>query len=310
MTDKTFVDPNTDDLDAFNSLLQGTASPPEPEPEPAPEPVDEDDVVVDTPVEHSDSVDTEPKKKTAKDRIDELTAARREAERREQSEREARIALEARLKALEEIKPKEAPKPVIEATAPTADDVNEDGTAKYPLGEFDPNFIRDLTKFTIAEEQSNIAKAREAQAVEAQRKQFINDLSAKWTEKVNNITETIPDFKEKGQNLVSVFNGLDPQYGEFLSTTLMQMEHGPEVLNHLANNIEEATRIVNSGPINAAISLGRLEAQFVQKEKPKARPSAAPQPAPVNRGIAVGGEVPGDTDDLDAFSSAFFAKRR
>jgi 3-phosphoglycerate kinase len=92
----------------------------------------------------------------------------------------------------------------------------------------------------------------------------------------------------------------------------MGLDAGPEVLYHLANHLDEAQAIVSKGPLGAAIALGRLEARFAKgQEQPKPRVSAAPKPAPSTaRGVAVGGEVKGDTDDLDAFSASFFATRK
>jgi hypothetical protein len=81
-----------------------------------------------------------------------LTAKAREAERRE-------AELIRRLEQIEARKPEEntkpEPKPLREqlpAEAPNPDALDEDGEPIYPLGEFDPKYIRDLTKFTIAEE--------------------------------------------------------------------------------------------------------------------------------------------------------------
>src|SRR3546814_4807298 len=96
------------------------------------------------------------------------------------------------------------------------------------------------------------------------------------------------DLKEKGEELIENFTDLDEAYGEYLSSTLMSMEYGPDVLYYLASNPEEAKKIVNSGPQKASIALGRLEARFMDEDKPqqKVRPkvSNAPEPPPTNRG--------------------------
>jgi hypothetical protein len=105
-----------------------------------------EDVSDDTDAE-DDSDKEEPKKKKSRfqERIDELTGKSRDAERRLQLEREEKETLLKRLEALEQ---KLTPQPQNEKSDPSKgpepDDVNEDGTDKYPLGEFDPTYIRDL----------------------------------------------------------------------------------------------------------------------------------------------------------------------
>ena len=75
----------------------------------------------------------------------------------------------------------------------------------------------------------------------------------------------------------------------------------------------EAKRIVDLGPTKAALALGRIEARFANAANPKAAPKVSKAPTPparLNRGSAQAmPDVPGDTDDLDAFSRQFFKKR-
>lgn len=326
MNEENPVDQDTDDLDVFSSEFFGQkkeqpeAATPEDDED---DPVDESDALEqnndtqdgeDTSDPEDEPEDEPEPEKPAKpksrfqERIDELTSKAREAER----ERDAVIA---RLEKLEQNgKPEPAPK-VEEKAGPAPDDVNEDGTDKYPLGEFDPNYIRDLTRHTLETERQAI-KDQEKQA-EAQRELDTQKaaLQADWQEKLGPAQERYPDFIEKGESLISVFDGIDQAYGEYLTSTLMSLEFGPDVLYYLANNVDEATKIVNSGPTKATIALGRLEAKFLaaDEEKQKARPkvSQAPVPPPRNKGSAVAVvEVPDDTDDLDAFAAKLFKKTK
>jgi hypothetical protein len=329
MTDNTFVAPDTDDLDAFSSLMFGSAKPAEVVEEPTPDHDDQDDVLENTHEDTADAVDDadaqdpdledqepepapQPKKKTAQERINELTAKQREAERQVEAERADKLALQTRLAELEARAKAETPKPVENNEGPSPTAVNEDGSLKYPLGEFDPTYIADLTVFTI----DKVTKEREAEAAQAAAQKAAQDhltqLNQGWQNKIAETEKTIPDFRAKGQELVGAFSNIAPDYGEFLAQTIMGLDAGPEVLYHLANHIDEAQAIVSKGPLGAAIALGRLEARFAKsEEQPKPRVSAAPKPAPSTaRGVAVGGEVKGDTDDLDAFSAAFFATRK
>ena len=116
--------------------------------------------------------------------------------------------------------------------------------------------------------------------------------------------------------MVDVFSGLDKQYGDFLAQAIMSMDNGPDVLYYLAENKDEAKRIVESGATKAVISLGRLEARFDTSEetKPTPRQKVTKAPTPpqhLNKGsAAVKQAVTPDTDDLDAFEAEFFKKRR
>lgn len=249
-----------------------------------------------------------PKKNRFQERIDELTGKAREAERE-------RDALIARLEKLEQTS---KPAPVIEAaenTGPTPDDTNEDGTDKYPLGEFDPNYIRDLTRHTLQTEKEAMQREEAQKAQQTEMEAQRAALQTSWEEKLVPAQERYPDFREKGEELINSLNGLEPAYAEYLTATLMSMEYGPDVLYYLSNNPDEAHQIVNSGATKATIALGRLESKFAASEEEKQRrPKVSQAPIPpthLNKGSAVVKiEVPDDTDDLDAFADKFFDKKR
>lgn len=323
-TDNTPVD-TSDDLDAFSNDLFGH----KPEDEGA-TPTDKDEVDggEDSP-EEDEEEGTQPEEEEAKaskpksrfqERIDELTSKAREAERRE-----AQVASE-----LEEVKRKlaeltpGAAKPAATNTSPfsstqpdtggpTPTDLNEDGTDKYPLGEFDPSFIKDLTRFTIAQEREASEREAKARAEAEARTKEEEALTTEWNAKLGPASERYPDFQRKGAELINAFAGVPQDYGEFLTKTLMGMEYGPDVFYELATNLEEAKRIVDLGPTKAALALGRIEARFANAANPKAAPKVSKAPTPparLNKGSAQAmPDVPGDTDDLDAFSRQFFKKR-
>lgn len=255
----------------------------------------------------------EPKKKNRfQERINELTSKAREAERKAQE-------LEQKVNELLAGKEKELSKPqekaeTVEGPQPT--DLNEDGSEKYPLGEFDPRYIRDLTKFTLAEERKKILAEEQARAEQEKIAQKQAELQTEWNGRLEVAQERYPDLTEKAENLVSALDGLDPDYGDYLATTIMTMEYGPDVLYYLASNPDEAKAIAASGAQKATVLLGRLEAKFAiaEEEKKKARPKTSKAPEPpthLNKGGAPAApQVPDDTDDLDAFEAKFFAKRR
>jgi len=266
--------------------------------------------------EQDPEIAPEPKpKKTVQERIDELVRQREDAKREAAAQLETlRKEFEEKLAALQATKP-EAKADV--PGEPTPDDTNEDGTAKYELGEFDPQYIRDLTRYTLEQERTKAAEQSAEEARINQERQAQAELATKWNEKVEATKAEYPDFMEKGQQLIDSFSGLDESYGQYLSNLLMSMDKGPEVLYYLSSNPSEAVTIVNSGAQRATLALGRIEAKFLEADAQKtlARPktSKAPPPPPPNarsrgaNGAFVG--VSPDTDDLDAFTSEFFKKK-
>jgi len=321
-----------DDLDAFSSSFFGenkTAD--EPAKAAAEEEIEEavDDETVDVEEgedvtesdddadqddEDSDDEEEKPQKPEKKqsrfqERINELTEARRQAERREAD-------LLDRLKALEAQKEGSTPAPsktVSTNEAPTPADTNEDGTDKYPLGEFDPNFIRDLTKHTIKEAQAEADAERQKTDSQREAEKNAQKIQGEWQEKQGPARERYPDYAEKVASLEDVFSGIDQSFGDYLAQTVMEMDKGADVLYYLANNPDEAKSIVESGGVKAVIRLGRLESRFLERETPptpKPKVSSAPTPPPQNKGSAGGRRsVAPDTDDLDAFAAQFFKRK-
>ncbi len=334
MNEETSAVQISDDLDTFETEFFGQTSAPqeaatseevnEKETDDAPindviDTQDEDDTLDDSGDDEEEETgeqaeeiadEPKPKKNRFQERIDELTAKAREAERREQ----------ATLAKLEQIMQKLEQQDADDysdepATGPQPDDLNADGTEKYPLGEYDPNYIKDQVKFTLEQEREAMRQRDEQEAQQREIDQAQLELQTNWNEGLVAARERYPDFQEKAEAIVNEFSGINEDYGEYLSTTIMGMEHGTDVLYYLANNPDEARKIVNSGATKATIALGRLEAKFAfaAEEKAKARPkvSNAPAPPPVqNKGSApVGREIRGDEDDLDLISKALFAKK-
>lgn len=332
-TEQTTDTTATDNLDSFaadffgeNKQPSGDAKPEEAETEPEAEsdaPTDEqdthsaddgateDEAKAESEEEPTDDNETKAKPKNRyQERINELTAKARQAERER----------DELLKKLEEKTnpPKTETNKVEENTtqskAPSPSDKNEDGTDKYPLGEFDPKYVKDTIQHVLAEERaSQEAKAKEEQKLTAE-EQYRATLQSTWNDKLELAQERYPDYQEKGQEMLAVFEDIDPAYGQYLTDTLMEMDAGPEVFYYLANNLDEAQEIVNAGPRKATIALAKLEAQLAgtkTTESPKIKVTKAPTPPPQVKGSAVAkASIPLDTDDLDAFSKVLFNKKK
>lgn len=323
-TDPVFVDPNTDDLNEFEKLFTGRAKEKTDEIETdVVEPVSEDDEPEDVPeTDADDAVDEaldgdddsnaepeeEPKPKKGnrtQERIKKLVEER-ETERRE------KLALLARIEALETKQPESAPTLTapVQTGGPKADDLNADGSEKYPLGEFDPEYIRDMARHTI---ETEWAKKEQEAAEKTQRQQIEQaraDIQNQWAERLAPAMNEHEDFLDKTMELESAFDGLDPQYSDYLVQTIKSLDHGPQVLYYFANNLEEAQKFVRMGPLNATLALGEINAMFkgtTRKAEPKV--SKAPPPPQVNKGTKTRTTVAADTDDLEDFEKLFFKRK-
>lgn len=331
----------TDNLDDFAANLFG-GSEAQPSDDATSEEVETDEVEYDAPedtdtqsaddgaTEEADEADEEETDTTDEDegtkpknrfqeRINEVTAARRAAEREAEAERQLRLKLEQELQEYRKNKDPE-PDPVQqEATqtdgAPKPTDKNSDGTDKYPLGEFDPKFIRDTVEYMLDEKQ----EAQKREQAEYQRQQELlrqrEAVQEAWEEKLVDARERYPDYQERGQELIDSFAGIDEQYGQYLTDTIMEMDAGPDVFYYLATNPQEAKKIVDAGPRKATIALAKLEAQFVsapsETKAVRTKTTKAPPPPPQLKGSSVArASTPINTDDLDAFTKALFNKKK
>lgn len=308
----------TDDLDAFTNDFFGQKSSEE-KPDTTKQVADQDEedqpsVDTDAQTDEEDEAELQsevkepPKKKTVQDRIDEVVRQREDL-RRENAAELAKLRQE-----LEDFKKSSTPvKPDVTASEPTPDALDANGNSVYALGEFDPQYIRDLTRFTLQEERTKVqAEMAEAQKVSvATQEQQI--LQTQWNGRVETATQEYPDFVEKGQALLNNFNNLDQGYAGYLSNVLMQMDKGTDVLYYLSQHPEEAMTIVNSGAQKATLALGRIEARFLQSEQNAPKPKITKAPPPPNvRTRGTNGafiSVAPDTDNLDDFEAAFFAKK-
>lgn len=328
---------NGDDLNAFEAEFFGGSAEPEdkvetvedadPEIDAGAEEVDEnleepeDESLENDETEEEDEGDEpepEPKKnrKTAKERIQELVAERR-------AEEQARLAVEQRLAELEarlaQVKSPKEESPAQQTEegpqAPDPDAVDEQGELIYPMGEFDPRYVADLTRFQFRQELE-ASRAEEArQAAERQAQENQERLLETWEVKMIEAEVGLPDLREKISVLDSEFRSLEPKYGAYLAETIMNMDNGPEILYYLAENVDEAQKIVASGPVGAAVALGRIDGLMAKAEREdkekrnKKRVSAAPEPPVTSRGTASARIASADTDDLAAFEKEFFQKR-
>lgn len=302
-----------EDLDAFNDLLSGKT--PKVETPPVEEPkedtpgqdtpaIDEDEKeLVDNPEEDKSTLKVGKPKLTAKERIEQLNAKYRETERLLEQERQAR--LEAETKAKQAPVKEDAP-----PGAPNPDSVDEKGDPLYPLGEYDPKYQADLIEFYVSHRFEEFTRTEQQKKEEETRKASQKELQEDWANRLNEAEVRLPDLRTKGAALEEVFQTVPGQFAEYLATTIMTLSNGPEVLYYLADNVDEARRIVNSDPVSATIALGRLDAMSTPTKTETKKVTEAPPPPVHTRGSSGKFTVSPDTDDLEAFSEAYFPKRK
>ena len=216
-------------------------------------------------------------KKSANERIAELTYARREAERRAE-------ALEAQLR-----QSQSAPRPQ------ARDPLNP---ASYQQGQFDPGYQAALIEHKAAEAARQIIAQERAQ--EEQRRSV-----ERWETQTREAMARHEDFSEV------VIAGADS--GAWACTTdmrdlIVQSEIGADVAYALAKEPDLSFRIAAMSPVQQAREIGKLEAR-IEAERSRPKPpnttTRAPEPAPQVRGAGGRFGVPPDTPDFAAFERQF-----
>ena len=285
---------------------------------------DSEEKVAEDPDEDQEAEEAEaPKEKAPKQksryqvRIDELTKVAREAERREAATLQRLAALEAAAHKVDT--PIQEPvKLTLPPGAPNPYATDSQGNPRYPLAEIDPLFIHELTKFTITAEMASNEQRKNEHVAAQQLAQAQDALKNQWAVKLDAAEEATPEIREHIGDLVGTFQNLQPAYGEYLATTIMQCENGPAILEYLSQNIGEAQNIVASGPAAATLAIGRLEAKLSptdsrpnEEEKRNKNISQAPEPpAKLARGSGTKTSVRPDTMDLAAFKREFMSGKK
>jgi len=271
--------------DAFETLMGDLLPPEETEVEEPVEAAEEEEIEVvaedgDEDENAEEVVEEKPRRrKSPKKRIDTLLAEKRE--------------LTARIRELEEAQAPTQKAPTANTVAPVDDGpdregLNDDGSPVYPLGDLDRAYLRDVIRYEsearerVVAEQAQTARVREEQA----------QVAAVWTEKLEEAEADIPDLRANIAELEENFLDLDPAYGQHLALTIMGLDNGPQVLNYLAQNLDEADTILEMGPSRATVALGRLDARFDSANAPvPAKRTTKASPPPPSRTRGTGAQV-------------------
>lgn len=237
--------------------------------EPQDEPIGEDANAAPT---DDDAQAEQPKaKKSAKERIDELTWRLRETERQ-----------------LAQARGQTPAHPAQEAQ-PT--DGKPDPQA-YENGVSDPQYIEDLTDWKAAQTVERHFSQREAQAKQQTGVQTFKQ----------RVQEQFPDGEPDGLRAILSM----PTLPGAVQEVLMESEIGPKLADYLGENQRELARLSALPPIQQARELTKLEQKLATPPAPPQKIATdAPEPAPTLRGAGGRFRVAPDTSDFAAFEAQY-----
>lgn len=226
--------------------------------------------------------ESQPKpKKTAQDRIDEVTAARRQAER---DAKEAREEAE-RWRALAEQRAATSQTP----QTPQGSD-GKPNPEDFQDGVYDPAYVEALTDWKADQAVSKRLSERDQVRTQQTALTAFNARAA----------EAFPDGEPDGLKALKAI----PQLSQTVALTILDMDDGPKVADHLGANRAELSRIESLPPHMQVLELAKISTRLASAP---AAPAAnkipgAPEP-PDNRVRGSGGQfkTPPDTSDFAAF---------
>lgn len=239
-----------------------------------------------------DAEGDKPKGKTPQERINEVTAARREAER---------LAAEANRQAeyWRGVAEGKGQQPVDPNAPKVIDPEAEPDPVNYEFGEADAKFIGDTARYHARAEWKE-------QQERAELNTQVATMEANWQGQVAKAVETYPDFD------TVVNKGADEgkwKCSPVIALGIKHSEHGADIAYELAKNPTEAERIWKLTPMEQAREFGRMEGKWAaaaqstaKADEAPVRPTGAPPP-PKGGARGAGGKfvTSPDTDDFAAF---------
>lgn len=297
---ETAPTPDSDDFAAFEGAADKNSFGEVDSPAPGADPDDKSGSEADDGGENQPPEGEEKKGKSAQERIDELTATAREAERR--AAEADRILndpkeLRKRLGLDDDGAKDEGPRTTEDGRELLEGEPNPDD---YEYGEADSSYIKDSATFhaRVEFQRQEAKKALEAE---------FTAIDTTYQERVEKAAARYPDFEEK---VVKGAQGENPTWkaSPVMALAMKTSEEGPDVAYYLATNPGESERIAKLSPLEQAREMGRLEGKFAfggERKQEPAPVSKAPKP-PTDLARGDGGKftVAADTDDFAAFDKA------
>lgn len=230
--------------------------------------------VQDSTTEHGDKPqDDKPRDEKGRfvpqERVNEITRARREAERREQAQAQRAESLERELEQYRKGSPQHQPRST--EKAPALADFN------YDMDEWS----RAMSEYAITQAESRVEQKISTRS-QQERQQSVQK---SFEERAAKYAAEHPDFDQAVDDL-----GRTIRFSPEIVEAIGMSDHGPAVVHYLAQHLDEADRIARLPAHIAAVQLGRIEAQV---STPKPKPvTKAPDPAPTLGGGAAASKDP------------------
>ncbi|MCK9513669.1 MAG: hypothetical protein M0R28_20930 [Pigmentiphaga sp.] len=253
-------------------------------------------------------------KKSVQERINEITRARREAERRAE-------AAERELNELRNAKPPAAAeKPAKPAAGKGGDEsTGAEGDAakgppdpeKYEFGELDSRYIRDLARFEAKAAHDELRELDRQEREQAQAVQQQQAAATKFQQRVEEGSKKYEDFYEK---VVIGAEKVEWPLSPELGSLIVESDVGADIAYHLATNPDEAAQVFALSPLEQARYFGRIEAKFsaeqsaapgedAKDETAPAKTPKAPPPVAPARGSGGRSKISANTDDFASFEA-------
>lgn len=187
-------------------------------------------------------------KKTAKERIGELTKQKAEAAREAQAEKERADRAEAALAAIK------AGKPAHEVAA-IADPDAEPDPENFEYGVLDPAYLSAVRAYDKAQIKRDLAAERQAEAAEQQ----ALERQAKFDDQVEALDAEVGDYVEK-----VVVGAQEKRWAlsAEMNDLIKGSDVGAKIAYHLASNPQESVALFHKSPLEQAAWFGRKEAEL------------------------------------------------
>lgn len=184
-------------------------------------------------------------------------------------------------------KPAESPtaRPVTQGDDAEPNPENEE---KYPMGAYDPKFVKDLSAWQFR--QLRAEEQRAEQQKEARKQAEVVETT--WKQRTQAAAERYPDFAEKAYR--PELDRLIPE-GSVMDGYILTNEAGADLLYYLGGNLAEAERIGNLDPYSAMEALVAIKQSLSSKATPQRKLTAAKPP-----GSVLGGTNKAPEDEAEA----------
>lgn len=242
-----------------------------------PEPADNQSEQAAKDLQSDDKTERKPNSKLEK-RFSEITRQREAAKAEAQREKAQREALEAKLAALESKQSEHLIK-------------KSDSEEPKPENFGDMfEYAKALAEYTTERKLAEREKVETENKVKAAR----SELEKAWANRVDETRKALPDFDD-------MIASADVFVSDAVRDAILDSEHGPRILYHLAENPEIAETLRGKSIIASLREIGKLEARFEksQTEKVEKIPVTSKAPKPINpiRGTVATAEVGLDADN-------------